>query len=191
MSKVIGLSRIIGNCFSRLEIQEENNDWIEYSTVVDSLATTIKDLKPGVTYRFRVRAENAHGRSDPSDESEEIRISLGNEVQPVFDEDITVKPGGDFKTRFLLQEELGKGRFGVVHKVVEIETDRTLAAKIVKCIKAVDKQKVNRSIDQLFNRTRAKVLIFLLRFKRKSQSCNPCVIQSYCSWPQHLKIPGK
>lgn len=126
----------------RLEIQEENNDWIEYSTVVDSLATTIKDLKAGVAYRFRVRAENAHGRSIPSAESDEVRISLGNQTQTVFDEDVEVKSGGDFKTRFLVQEELGKGRFGVVHKVVEKENGRILAAKIVKCIKAVDKKKV-------------------------------------------------
>lgn len=126
----------------RLEIQEENNDWIEYSTVVDSLATTIKDLKPGVAYRFRVKAENVHGRSIPSGESEEVRISLGNQVQTVIDEDIQVKPGGDFRTRFLLQEELGKGRFGVVYKAVEKENGRILAAKIVKCIKAADKQKV-------------------------------------------------
>lgn len=125
-----------------MEIQEENNEWIEYSTVVDSLATTVKDLKSGVAYRFRVRAENAHGRSEPSAESDEVRISLDNDVQTVFDEDITVRPGGDFKTRFLLQEELGKGRFGVVHRVVENENGRILAAKIVKCIKAVDKQKV-------------------------------------------------
>lgn len=135
----------------RLEIQEENNDWIEYSTVVDSLATTIKDLKPGVAYRFRVRAENAHGRSMPSAESEEVRISLGNQIQTVFDEDITVKPGGDFKTRFLLQEELGKGRFGIVYKVVENENGRILAAKIVKCIKAKDKQKVNRNRNRLLD----------------------------------------
>lgn len=125
-----------------MEIQEENNEWIEYSTVVDSLATTIKDLKPGVAYRFRVRAENVHGRSVPSAESDEVRISLGSQVQAVFDDDVTVKPGGDFKTRFTLQEELGKGRFGVVHKVIENENGRVLAAKIVKCIKAMDKQKV-------------------------------------------------
>lgn len=126
----------------RLEIQEENNDWIEYSTVVDSLATTIKDLKPGVSYRFRVRAENIHGRSKPSAESDEVRISLGSQTPTIFDHDVTVEPGGDFRTRFLLQEELGKGRFGVVHKVIEKENGQTLAAKIVKCIKAKDKIKV-------------------------------------------------
>lgn len=173
----------------RLEIQIENADWIEHSTVVDSLATTIKDLKPGATYRFRVRAENVHGRSEPSTESEEVRMSLGSQAQTVCNDDVTVKPGGDFKTRFQLQEELGKGRFGVVHKVVETESNRILAAKIVKCIKAADKQKV--MIDIAKHLDNSSQSSFSFRFEKKYQSCNPFVIQSYCNWLQHLKIRGK
>lgn len=53
-----------------------------------------------------------------------------------------VREGGDFKTRFELHEELGKGRFGVVYRCVERETGTLLAAKIVKCIKSTDKTKV-------------------------------------------------
>lgn len=92
-------------------------------------------------YRFRIRANNRHGRSEPSAPSEDVRISLGNADDSVAinSNQINVTPGGDFKSRFTIQEELGKGRFGIVHKVIERETGQVLAAKIVKCIKAKDK----------------------------------------------------
>lgn len=43
-------------------------------------------------------------------------------------------------------DELGKGRFGIVHKVQEIATGRVLAAKVIKCLKAKDKVKVQEEI---------------------------------------------
>lgn len=145
-----------------MELQREDEEWKEYATVVDSLSYTMKDLTPGSAYRFRVRAENVHGRSTPSLPSEDVLISQNNEFSSkicsltngnkvkngiasdvgIYGDEITVRQGGDFKARFILQEELGKGRFGVVHKVVERETGQILAAKIVKCIKAKDKLKV-------------------------------------------------
>lgn len=150
--------------FFRLEVQRHNEEWQEYATVVDSLAYTIKNLSPNGMFRFRVRAENIHGRSEPSQSSEDVKIemqpppfnsgspasktplngvSAGNEEgYDDVDNDVVVRPGGDFRTRFMLKEELGKGRFGIVHKVTERETGQVLAAKIVKCIKANDKLKV-------------------------------------------------
>lgn len=144
-----------------LEVQKDNDEWQEYATIVDSLAYTIKDLQAGSAYRFRVRAENVHGRSDPSLCSDSVVISTNNEQNKIGNgyaaidvngnsnddyvdgNEISVRQGGDFKVRFILEEELGKGRFGVVHRVVERETGQVLAAKIVKCIKAKDKLKVN------------------------------------------------
>lgn len=147
-----------------LEEQQGDNEWQEYATVVDSLAYTIKDLQPGNAYRFRVRAENIHGRSEPSLCSDIITVNanaeqgtimngqlpanvLANEITNIDDDstddnEIVVRHGGDFKARFSIEEELGKGRFGVVHRVIERETGQILAAKIVKCIKAKDKLKV-------------------------------------------------
>lgn len=60
----------------RLEIKEEQNEWKEAIRVVDSLAVTLKDLTPGSRYKFRVRAENVHGLSDPSYASDEILIDF-------------------------------------------------------------------------------------------------------------------
>lgn len=147
-----------------LEVQQADNEWQEYATIVDSLAYTIKDLRPGNAYRFRVRAENVHGRSEPSLCSDIITINanaeqgtiingqlamnvLANKDANIYDDsnddnEIVVRQGGDFKVRFSIEEELGKGRFGVVHRIIERETGQILAAKIVKCIKAKDKLKV-------------------------------------------------
>lgn len=143
-----------------LEVQREDEEWKEYVTVVDSLAYTLKDLSPNGVYRFRVRAENIHGRSEPSQSSEDVTIEvqtratngcstrtdgLSSEYSADdVDNDVAVRPGGDFRQRFIVEEELGKGRFGVVHKVTERETGQVLAAKIVKCIKAKDKIKVRQ-----------------------------------------------
>lgn len=145
-------------------MQQGDNEWQEYATIVDSLAYTIKDLRPGNAYRFRIRAENIHGRSEPSLCSDIVTINANAEQgitmndQSTIDsldsknpnisddsndeDEIVVRQGGDFKARFIIEEELGKGRFGVVHRIVERETGQVLAAKTVKCIKAKDKLKV-------------------------------------------------
>lgn len=49
--------------------------WLELASVVDSLAFTVKNLKPLCTYRFRVRAENVHGRSEPGMPSDHVHIN--------------------------------------------------------------------------------------------------------------------
>lgn len=142
-----------------LEVKVQHGDWTVHSTIVDSLSCTLKDLQPGRTYRFRVRAENCHGCSEPSAATDDVRIgSLDEQSGSVTADELNedtddamlanvaamplVREGGDFRSRFELHEELGKGRFGVVYRCVDRETDATLAAKIVKCIKSADKAKV-------------------------------------------------
>lgn len=60
---------------------------------------------------------------------------------------VTVEPGQEFKGRFDVLEELGKGRFGVVHKVVDKITAQKLAAKFIRCRTAKDRDKVQDEID--------------------------------------------
>jgi len=63
-----------------IEIKENDEDWKEIGTVVDSLSYTVKNLKQNQRYRFRVRAENVHGQSEPGQQSEEV--ILENEDEP-------------------------------------------------------------------------------------------------------------
>lgn len=130
-------------------MQQDGEQWKEVASVADSLAYTVKNLTHGIKYKFRVRAENVHGYSEPSLPTDDIVLS-----NPVDEENFEradnvpqVKSGGDFRSRFEIFEELGKGRFGIVHKVIEKESGATLAAKIIKCIKAIDRKKVREEIE--------------------------------------------
>lgn len=58
-------------------------------------------------------------------------------------------PGGAtaaFPARYELLEELGKGRYGVVHRVTERATGHALAAKVIRTIKAKDRQQVHDEV---------------------------------------------
>ncbi|KAI8127587.1 smooth muscle, Myosin light chain kinase [Lucilia cuprina] len=139
---------------------ENEAAWLEIASVVDSLAYTVKDLKPLCTYRFRVRAENVHGRSEPGLPSDLVHVTEENEdLNDDFQKSISIKAGGDFKNRFDILEELGKGRFGIVYKVQEKdEPKRICAAKIIKCIKSRDRVKVQEEISIMRSLKHPKLL---------------------------------
>ncbi|XP_014087258.3 myosin light chain kinase, smooth muscle isoform X2 [Bactrocera oleae] len=140
--------------------------WHEIATVVDSLAYTIKNLSPSATYRFRVRAKNVHGCSIPSLPSDPVELQAQEILTEDFHRPISVKSGGDFKSRFEILEELGKGRFGVVYRVQEREDSKQiLAAKVIKCIKAQDRQKVMEEISIMKSLQHPKLLQLAASFE--------------------------
>ena len=51
-------------------------------------------------------------------------------------------PGDQFADRFDLHEEVGKGRFGIVYRCTDKLNSKRRAAKIIKCIKPSEKEKV-------------------------------------------------
>lgn len=103
-----------------------------------------------------------HGYSKPSQESDEISIiDISMKFSIIYkhqrekkflDESyeskvVNLEPGPEFKSRFEVLEELGKGRFGIVHKVIDKETSQKLAAKFIKCRNSKDRDKVQEEID--------------------------------------------
>lgn len=122
-------------------MQVDDLEWQQIAITEDSLAHTVKDVSLGHTYKFRVRAVNVHGSSEPSEASDPVKMEPA-EPEDVCDIRPTIEEGGLFDERFEVLEELGKGRFGQVRKVKERNTGHILAGKFVKCIKAKDKERV-------------------------------------------------
>lgn len=154
-------------------MQENGGEWKEVATVADSLAYTIKNLTHDIKYRFRVRAENIHGYSEPSQPTNDIVLLNPNDIEKEETERADnvpqIKSGGDFRTRFEIHEELGKGRFGIVHRVIEKESGATLAAKIIKCIKAIDRKKVQEEIAIMKSLQHPKLLQLSASFETQKE----------------------
>lgn len=83
-----------------------------------------------------------------------------------YQKPISIKAGGEFKDRFDVLEELGKGRFGIVYKVQEKEeSKRICAAKIIKCIKSRDRIKVQEEISIMKSLKHPKLLQLAASFE--------------------------
>nr|XP_044249283.1 muscle M-line assembly protein unc-89 isoform X4 [Drosophila takahashii] len=150
----------------------DTDSWQLVTRVVDTLAYTVKNLQPQMQYRFRVRAENIHGRSEPGQASELVQITskpqrgTTSDVTDHFGQSVSVQSGGDFKSRFEIIEELGKGRFGIVYKVQERgQPEQLLAAKVIKCIKSQDRQKVLEEISIMRSLQHPKLLQLAASFE--------------------------
>lgn len=59
---------------------------------------------------------------------------------------VTPEEGKVFHERYDVMEELGKGRYGIVKRVVEKSTGHEFASKFVKTIKATDRKLVREEI---------------------------------------------
>ncbi|KAB7494102.1 Myosin light chain kinase, smooth muscle [Armadillidium nasatum] len=120
-----------------------------------STSYKINGLERGAQYEFRVKAENIHGVSEPSKSSNLVTLEDMSDSLSELSEDedllsspyklgkVQLEPGDLFEKKFDQHEELGKGRYGVVYRVSEKQTGHRRAAKLIKCIKKEEKEKVN------------------------------------------------
>jgi len=73
---------------------------------------------------------------------------------------VDLEEGRLFAERYDILEELGKGRYGIVRKVIERSTNMTFAAKFVRTIKAKDREQVREEI-KIMNALRYPKLLSL------------------------------
>ncbi|CAK9829518.1 Myosin light chain kinase, smooth muscle [Anthophora retusa] len=151
------------------------NSWMTIAESCLSLSLTVPaagtdTVIPGERYRFRVRAENIHGVSEPGDESEFIRIPKEGETflqddekefEPPFEARIVEMEDGQlFNDKYEVLEELGKGRYGTVRRVIETCSGTSFAAKFVRTIKTKDREQVREEI-RIMNMLRHPKLLLL------------------------------
>ncbi|XP_049533993.1 myosin light chain kinase, smooth muscle-like isoform X1 [Anopheles darlingi] len=208
-----GGSAITGFVIEVERYDEGQHQWTCVKRVPNSYSCVVDNLEPAYRYRFRIRAENVHGSSNPTPASEPIApvadytsatestvaaatngnvssggggsgrtnrpahkspassgasicssIGDGGELTigsgpmssdgsghieedtlataPSAVSSIVFPVDGVFAEQFEVVKEVGKGRFGVVYKVVARGDGTVLAAKKVKCILKKDKERV-------------------------------------------------
>uniref|UniRef100_A0A182IQ33 Myosin light chain kinase n=1 Tax=Anopheles atroparvus TaxID=41427 RepID=A0A182IQ33_ANOAO len=85
-----------------------------------------------------VSSEGNGGEYGCADGGEHQREPMESPSPPLM----TIAAGGNFDEQFEVVKEVGKGRFGVVYKVIARQGETVMAAKKVKCIRMKDKERV-------------------------------------------------
>ncbi|GFY59997.1 myosin light chain kinase, smooth muscle [Trichonephila inaurata madagascariensis] len=146
--------------------------WHKVSSSVNT-SCSVPGLSKGQRYIFRVRAENRYGSSHPSKESKIIRLddflqddsSADEEPGEELSAPISIESGSTFTERFDLKEEVGKGRFGTVYRCVDRSCSRPRAAKVIRCLKVKDKEKVRQEIEIMSRLHHPKLMQVLAAFE--------------------------
>ncbi|XP_015122953.1 uncharacterized protein LOC107045269 isoform X3 [Diachasma alloeum] len=106
------------------------------------------------------RMDNSSMKTDGIDE--EDSEDLGETSQSFI---VEVMPRYIFDAHFDTLEEIGKGRYGVVRKVIDKSTKIHRAAKFVRTIKAKDRQQVLKEIDIMNAMNHPKLLRLITAFE--------------------------
>ncbi|GFV52219.1 myosin light chain kinase, smooth muscle [Trichonephila clavipes] len=146
--------------------------WHKVASSVNT-SCSVPGLSKGQRYIFRVRAENRYGSSHPSKESKIIRLddflqddsSADEEPGEELSAPISIESGSTFTERFDLKEEVGKGRFGTVYRCVDRSCSRPRAAKVIRCLKVKDKEKVRQEIEIMSRLHHPKLMQVLAAFE--------------------------
>ncbi|XP_016055428.1 PREDICTED: myosin light chain kinase, smooth muscle isoform X2 [Miniopterus natalensis] len=133
--------------------------WKELATC-RSTSFNVQDLLPDRDYKFRVRAINVYGTSEPSQESEltvvgekpeepkdEVEVSDDDEKEPEVDyRTVTVNTEQKVSDFYDIEERLGSGKFGQVFRLVEKKTGKIWAGKFFKAYSAKEKENIRQEI---------------------------------------------
>ncbi|XP_073929401.1 myosin light chain kinase, smooth muscle isoform X3 [Castor canadensis] len=137
----------------------EDKTWKELATC-RSTSFNVQDLLPDREYKFRVRAVNVYGTSEPSQESEltvvgekpeepkdEVEVSDDDEKEPEVDyRTVTVNTEQKVSDFYDIEERLGSGKFGQVFRLVEKKTGKIWAGKFFKAYSAKEKENIRQEI---------------------------------------------
>ncbi|XP_010616381.1 myosin light chain kinase, smooth muscle isoform X1 [Fukomys damarensis] len=133
--------------------------WKELATC-RSTSFNIQDLLPDREYKFRVRAINVYGTSEPSQESEltsvgekpeepkdEVEASDDDEKEPEVDyRTVAINTEQKVSDLYNIEERLGSGKFGQVFRLVEKKTGKIWAGKFFKAYSAKEKETIREEI---------------------------------------------
>ncbi|XP_058051190.1 myosin light chain kinase, smooth muscle isoform X2 [Ahaetulla prasina] len=135
--------------------------WTDLTTC-RSTSYSVQDLLADREYKFRVRAANVYGISEPSHESELVKVGKKEEGPKEEEEaegsdDEAKETEIDYRTVSInteqkisefyhVEERLGSGKFGQVFRLVEKKGGKVWAGKFFKAYSAKDKENIRQEI---------------------------------------------
>lgn len=91
---------------------------------------------------------------------------VSKEFEPPFEARVVeMEDGRLFDDRYDVLEELGKGRYGTVRRVIETSSGTSFAAKFVRTIKTKDREQVREEIRIMNNLRHPKLLLLAAAYE--------------------------
>uniref|UniRef100_A0A8C7STJ2 Myosin light chain kinase, smooth muscle-like n=1 Tax=Oncorhynchus mykiss TaxID=8022 RepID=A0A8C7STJ2_ONCMY len=134
----------------RREGTEKPEDWTEVTTRCKNTSYRIRSvLEPLGEYRFRVRAYNLAGVSEPSEVSDCIKMDTRGEPKEESQSYVTVTIDTTHKVKdhYNVHEKLGVGKFGQVFRLSHKETGQVCAGKFYRAHSSKAKAVARREIE--------------------------------------------
>lgn len=151
-----GGSRVISYIIEKCPTTAER--WQRVAQSRDTRYTVI-GLFGGTSYQFRVIAENKFGQSAPSESSGPVMTKEDKSRVLLYDKEVDDSghvPRGkahhsdskNLHNKYAIAEELSRGQFGIVHRCVDLSSEKTYMAKFVK-VRGADQAIVKKEIATL------------------------------------------
>ncbi|KAI5097141.1 myosin light chain kinase, smooth muscle isoform X1 [Silurus meridionalis] len=148
--------------------------WTELSDSCKSTSLRVTTgLQPQAEYRFRVRAGNAVGLSDPSPESQVIRMDSGAGEPHVEKRSdyitVTIDEKHKVTDHYDVLNKLGVGKFGNVYRLTHKETGQVFAGKFYKGRRAKERDAAKKEIELMNSLHHPKLVQCLAAYDNKPE----------------------
>ncbi|XP_061563842.1 myosin light chain kinase, smooth muscle-like [Cololabis saira] len=133
--------------------EDKSESWTEISRCKNTSYHIRSGLEPLGRYRFRVRAYNSAGISEPSHESGFVKMETAkeNKVEPDTSVIVTIDTRHKVKDHYDVHEKLGVGKFGQVFRLSHRETGQVCAGKFYRARTSKEKSAARKEI-QIMNK---------------------------------------
>ncbi|KAI3365201.1 hypothetical protein L3Q82_010304, partial [Scortum barcoo] len=158
----------------RQEGPNEAGSWTEVINCCKNTSYHVRSgLEPLGQYRFRVRAYNLAGISEPSQESECVRMATAKEKKKKDEPDsyitVTIDTKHMAKDHYNVHEKLGCGKFGQVFRMSHKETGQVCAGKFYRARTSKEREAARKEIKLMNCLHHPKLVQCLAAYETRSE----------------------
>ncbi|KAF4116111.1 myosin light chain kinase, smooth muscle [Onychostoma macrolepis] len=168
-----GGSAVTGYVVEVCESPGATDQWRELTAQCKSTSFRVTSgLQPQGEYCFRVRAYNAVGVSEPSQESQPIRMDNPGEScdeKPVKYVTVTINTEDKLTDHYNIQEKLGVGKFGQVFRMTHKETGHVCAGKFYKGRRTKEREAARKEVELMNFLHHPKLVQCLAAYDNKAE----------------------
>ncbi|XP_028287963.1 myosin light chain kinase, smooth muscle-like [Parambassis ranga] len=151
----------------------ESTTWTELTNCCKNTSYHVRSgLEPQGEYRFRIRAYNSAGTSDPSQESGCVKMATTakeKKEKPGSYITVTIDTKHKVRDHYNVHEKLGVGKFGEVYRVTHKETGQECAGKFYRARTTKERSAARKEIELMNKLHHPKLVQCLAAYDTRSE----------------------